>query len=94
MFKKVPNAEPVPSTAISLKSSSSSESFKSAVDEQEPIIEIVREVEGVLHAFRTALEVLQKVMGRIDEEDKGIRETASLLNSSLQKGLDIDQAHR
>jgi len=77
----------------SLKSASSSDSFKSAVDQQEPDIEIIREVEGVLHAFRTALEVLEKVKKRIDEEDKALRIEADMLNYSLIKGLDVDQAH-
>lgn len=90
----VPNAEPFPRAARNLKSASSSKSFKSALDEQEPDIEIVREVEGVLHAFRTALEVLQKAMRRIDEEDKGLRVEADMLNLSLTNGLKIEQTHR
>jgi hypothetical protein len=101
MFKQVsnvestrPDAEHIPEMPQSLKSASSSESFKSALDEQEPDIEIVHEVEGVLHAFRTAIEVLQKVMRRIDEKDKRLREEADMLNFSLKNGLEIDRAHR
>jgi hypothetical protein len=99
MFQQVPNAEgTIPTSRLvsgpprSLKSSSSSDSFKSAISEQEPDFEIIREVEGVLHAFRTALEVLEKVMKRIDEEDKALRIEAEMLNYSLTRGLDIDQA--
>jgi hypothetical protein len=100
MFQRSPNAEEISPSSTpavhppgSLKSASSSDSFKSAVDEQEPDIEIVREVEGVLHAFRTALEVLEKVKKRIDEEDKALRIEAYMLTYSLMKGLDINQAH-
>jgi hypothetical protein len=100
MFQRSPNAEEISPSSTpaahppgSLKSASSSDSFKSAVDEQEPDIEIVREVEGVLHAFRTALEVLEKVKKRIDEEDKALRIEADMLTYSLMKGLDINQAH-
>jgi len=77
----------------SLKSSSSSDSFKSAIVEQEPEIEIIREVEGVLHGFRTALEVLEKVLKRIDKEDKALRIEAERLNYSLTKGVGIHQAY-
>jgi hypothetical protein len=77
----------------SLKSASSSDRFKSAVDEQEPDKEMIREIEGVLHAFRTALEVLGKVMKQIDEQDKTLRIEAEKLDYSLTKGLDIKQAH-
>jgi hypothetical protein len=78
----------------SLKSSSSSESFKSAVDEQEPDIGVVREVESVLHAFRTALEVLEKVVKRLQVEDKALRNETESLKLSLMKSLDIGHAHR
>jgi hypothetical protein len=89
----IPISANIAGSPKSLKSASSSDSFKSAVDEQEPDMEMIREIEGVLHAFRTALEVLGKVIKRIDEQDKALRIEVKKLDYSLTKGLDIKQAH-
>jgi rubrerythrin len=101
MFQQISNvgsfvstSRPVTGPPRSLRFASSSDRLTSAVDEQEPDVEIIREVEGALHALRTALEVLEKVMKRIDEEDKALRIEADMLNYSLIKGLNINQAHR
>ncbi|KUJ18592.1 uncharacterized protein LY89DRAFT_780639 [Mollisia scopiformis] len=85
-------------TSRSLKSSSSSESFKSAISIQEQDLEIARKVkavQSVLHAFRTALEILGNLIERrIPKFDSSLLDAARVLEASLNKGnTDIDHHH-
>jgi hypothetical protein len=83
-------------TARSLKSASSVESFQSAVSVQRSLHEPVPEngvqqqleaVHGVLHAFRTALEVLSKLMDkRLLAKKQDLYPTAKQLERSLTDG--------
>jgi len=57
-------------------------------------MEVVREVEDILHAYRTALEILPRVRQRISEDDEVLRVKADMLHLSLIKGSEIDHAHR
>lgn len=101
MFEQLTNVEEtVPDFSLvsnrqrRLISSSPPDGSQSAACTQELDMEIVHEVEGILHAFRTALEVLPKVIGRIGENDKLLREKAAILDLSLIKGRDIDRVYR
>jgi hypothetical protein len=74
----------------SLKSSSSMESFKSAISLQEADLDLARQVKAiqtVLHAFRTALQILQNLIEkRIPDRDGEVYFAAKDLEGSLQEG--------
>jgi hypothetical protein len=74
----------------SLKSSSSIESFKSAlssVDTNHTVVEEINAIQGILHAFRTALETLEVlVRKRISEKDGQLYTAAKILKDSLENG--------
>ncbi|KAH7364706.1 hypothetical protein BKA65DRAFT_143372 [Rhexocercosporidium sp. MPI-PUGE-AT-0058] len=76
----------------SLKSSSSVESFKSAKSIQEEELEVARKVksiQSVLHAFRSALEVLHILMERrIEDRRWDLYTSATQLKASLVDGRD------
>jgi hypothetical protein len=82
----------------SLKSSSSNESFKSAISLQEEDLNLARKVkavQSVMHAFRTALEILNNLVDRrIHDKHGELYLAAKELEDSLDKGSkDIDRTH-
>ena len=79
----------------SLRSASSFESFKSAMSNPESNIELVAEVRDVMHAFRSALEILRNIIRKRIRDDKDkLRLPAQDLETSLAQGeIVIDQVH-
>jgi hypothetical protein len=82
----------------SLKTASSLESFQSAVSEQESSIDVVNQVEAiynVLHAFRTAFEVLESLIkSRLREKEQDTYSVARELQNSLMEGeREIRETH-
>jgi hypothetical protein len=82
----------------SLKSSSSTESFKSAMSIQEEDLNLARKVkavQSVMHAFRTALEILNNVVDRrIHDKHSELYLAAKKLEDSLDNGSKaIDRKH-
>jgi hypothetical protein len=82
----------------SLKSSSSTESFKSAMSLQEEDLNLARKVKAVqsiMHAFRTALEILNNLVDRrIHEKHGELYLAAKTLEDSLDNGSKaIDRKH-
>jgi hypothetical protein len=77
-------------SAISLKSSPSVESFKSALSFQDipaDVTDKVDTIQGILHAFRTALETLETlVRKRIPQKDENLYFAAEGLKLSLSEG--------
>ena len=83
----------------SLKSSSSSDSFKSAVSEQNISNDLAKEVkavQSVMHAFRSALELVGKlIQNRIDTNEEDLYFAARDLESSLADGeTEIEVTHK
>jgi hypothetical protein len=81
----------------SLKSVSSLESFKSAISDQEKELEIVREVEGVKHAFCIALRILRHIMKKRfrDIQEEQVYRAVQRLKCSLVSGEShVGRAHR
>jgi len=93
-------AAPVDGNA-SLKTASSFESFKSALSFQLPICDIEDEIydiyaiRSILHAFRTALETLDRLIPkRMSKQDNVLYVAAKGLEASLSKGeKDIAETH-
>jgi hypothetical protein len=86
-------------SAISLKSSPSVESFKSALSFQDiptDVTDKVDTVQGILHAFRTALETLETlVRKRILQKDEDLYFAAKNLKLSLSEGeKEVDDVHK
>ncbi len=84
--------------AQSLKSSSSTESFKSAKSVQEEDVgaaQNVKSIQSILHAFRTALQVLQTLIeNRIREKEGQLFLAAKGLEGLLSEASEeIDQKH-
>jgi len=82
----------------SLKSSSSTESFKSAMSLQEEDLNLARKVkavQSVMHAFRTALEILNNLVDRrIHDKHGELYLAAKNLEDSLDNGSKaIDRKH-
>lgn len=82
----------------SLKSSSSAESFKSAISIQEQDLEVARKVKAVqsiMHAFRTAIQILGNLIeSRISDTDAKLFSAAEGLEQSLIMGSNkIEQHH-
>jgi hypothetical protein len=82
----------------SLKSSSSAESFKSAMSLQEEDLNLARKVkavQSVMHAFRTALEILNNLVDRrIHDRNGELYLAAKKLEDSLNNGSKaIDSRH-
>jgi hypothetical protein len=82
----------------SLKSSSSTESFKSAMSLQEEDLNLARKVkavQSVMHAFRTALEILSNLVDRrIHDKHGELYLAAKKLEDSLDNGSKaIDRKH-
>lgn len=74
-------------SSASLMSRSSMESFKSAMSKPYSDIEQVGEVKDVIHAFRSALQVLRKLIRkRIRNSEGGYYFYAQHLMTSLDKG--------
>ncbi|KAE8441461.1 hypothetical protein EG329_004954 [Mollisiaceae sp. DMI_Dod_QoI] len=82
----------------SLKSSSSVESFKSAMSVQEHDLEIARKVkavQSVMHAFRTAIQILGNLFERrISATGGELAMAAKELESTLNEGsTEVDRCH-
>jgi len=82
----------------SLKSSSSTESFKSAMSLQEEDLKLARKVkavQSVMHAFRTALDILNNLVDRRIHDKRGkLYLAAKKLEDSLDNGSKaIDRTH-
>ena len=89
---------PAKGSKASLKSASSSDSFRSAVSVQESSIDVVYQVEAiynVLHAFRTALQVLESLIeSRLQKKEHDSHSVAKGLRDSLTEGeREIREAH-
>ncbi len=85
--------------ARSLRSSHSSDSFKSAVSVQEVVEEIayhVKAVQSVIHAFVVALETLNTLIEkRVQTKERELSAVVEKLNASLDRGSkEIDQSHQ
>lgn len=77
-------------------SGSSMESFKTAVSKPDSNIELISEVQDIIHAFRSALEILRKVIRKriLDREDE-LHRQAQLLRRSLDEGeTTVDNVYR
>ncbi|CZR50235.1 uncharacterized protein PAC_00107 [Phialocephala subalpina] len=81
----------------SLKSSSSAESFKSAISIQEQDLEVARKVkavQSVLHAFRTAIQILGNLIeSRLSGTDEKLFSAAKGLEQSLAEGSNRINRH-
>ncbi len=82
----------------SLKSSSSVESFKSAKSIQDAELDVARKVkavQSVLHAFRTALQILDNLVERrLPDKSGDLYSSAKGLEEALDDGKDtIDRMH-
>ncbi|KIN03186.1 hypothetical protein OIDMADRAFT_52983 [Oidiodendron maius Zn] len=89
---------PAKGRKASLKSASSSDSFRSAVSVQESPVDVVYQVEAiynVLHAFRTALQVLESLIeSRLQKKEQDSHSIAKGLQDSLTEGeREIREAH-
>ncbi|KAE9381909.1 hypothetical protein N431DRAFT_393601 [Stipitochalara longipes BDJ] len=82
----------------SIKSSSSTESFKSAISMQQMDLEVARQVKAVravMHAFRTAIQILHNLIERRMPIKRGeIYVAAKALENSLyDRSKEIDERH-
>lgn len=82
----------------SVKSSSSMESFKSALSAQEEppsSAEVFKAIQSVLHAFKTALQIHQALINnRIDKKDYALFSAAKAFEHSLAASLHkIERSH-
>lgn len=82
----------------SIRSSSSTESFKSAISLQEADLEVARQVKSVqalMHAFRTALQILENIIERRMPNKDGETYIAAkgLQHSLLRRSGEISDKH-
>jgi DNA polymerase II small subunit/DNA polymerase delta subunit B len=77
-------------------STSSKESFKSAMSKATSNFEHVGEVEDIIHAFRSALDILRKVIKkRLRDREDELHQAGRHLKTSLNKGETmVDEVHR
>lgn len=82
--------------STSIKSTSSMESFRSAMSKPDSHAQLVSEVEDIIHAFRYALKILRKIIKkRIRDEAEGLHPSAQDLKASLNSGKDtVHRVHR
>jgi len=85
-------------STMSLKSSTSSESFKSAISIQEQHLDVARKVkavQSVMHAFHTALQILRNLIERriLDKDSPVYFAVRDLEESLLEGSKEINHKH-